>query len=272
LSTQSRFGFKFGRKKPAGKTEVEEELPVAPIPVEQWIELAAKKDGGRVLAQVVSAARGAGLYVAVNDVYPIGNVGIAAADNARFVVNLGGLIPSGGTLWIDEYHKRAVDRGFVGYLRERAMSPALAYAVVLLALLIWRSTTRFGAAEPLEAAYAAGSRRDTIEYVRAVAALYQTAHMARDALTTLYGEFRRRLAVALRLDGLTNLEEVGRRYELRTGRPGIEAREVLIQTEAALSRPTLTEEEAVQLCGRLTHLEELLASRAAPKTRAGTRE
>jgi len=270
LQTQTQFGFKYGRaSSPIAKAmKVKDpEAPIPAIPASEWVELFSKKDGERTVPQVVSAARGKGLYVAVNDVFPVGNLGIATADNADFVLNLAALAPVGGTIWFDEYHKRTAERGFMTYLRERALMPVLIYALLVVALLFWRSGSRFGEPEPL----VVDRRRDSGEYVKAVATLYQSAGMPRDALSTIYADFRRRLVGALRMDGLTDLEEVGRRYELRTGRPAIEARGALIETEAALAREKLEEAEALQYCARLTEIDEALHHRPAARRGTGKR-
>ena len=266
LQTQTQFGFKYGRaESPMAKAmKVKDpEPPIPAIPAAEWLELFSKKNGERTVPQVVSAARGKGLYVAVNDVFPAGNLGIATADNADFVLNLASLVPPGGTIWFDEYHKRAAERGFMSYLRERALMPVLIYALLVVGLLFWRSGSRFGAAEPL----VMDRRRDSGEYVKAVATLYQSAGMPRDALSTIYADFRRRLVGALRMDGLTDLGEVGRRYETRTGRPAIEARGALIETEAALAREKLDEAEALQYCARLTQIDEALHHQRHPARR-----
>ncbi|MCC2671616.1 MAG: hypothetical protein K0Q72_4087 [Armatimonadetes bacterium] len=268
VQTQTEFGFKYGRQpdemsKALGVKAVEP--PISAIPAGEWVELFVKKNGDRSVSQVVSAARGKGLYVAVNDAFPAGNLGIATADNAEFMMNIARLTPAGGKLWIDEYHKRAVERGFVTYLRERAMLPVLIYVLLLVGLLFWRSSVRFGEVQPL----VVDRRRDSGEYVKAVATLYQGAGMPREALSTIFADFRRRLVGALRLDGRANLDEVGRRYEQRTGRPAIEARGALIETEAALAREKLDEAEALQFCARLTQLDEALhrreEGRASPR-------
>jgi hypothetical protein len=258
LKTHTQFGFKYGRKNPKNPITGEEmetgEPPIPEIHANQWLELFVKKQDQRSVPQVVTAARGKGLYVAVNDVFPATNLGVTQGDNARFMLNIPRLGPAGGTVWFDEHHKRSVDRGFITYVRERALLPALVYGLLLLLLGCWRFGVRFGAPDPLTP----DRRRDSGEYIKAAAALYQNAGMSRDAAATIFADFRRRMSGALRMDKLTDLDEVGRRYEMRTGRPAIEARQCLIETEAALSRSSLTEAEALQVCARLTHLDHLL--------------
>jgi hypothetical protein len=267
IQTQTNFGFKFGRQKGLVEQALQTEplpAPIPEIPADQWVTLFAKTADGRSVPQVVSAARGKGLYVAVNDVFPGGNLGLPMADDARFMLNMARLNPRGGTIWFDEYHKRPVDRNLIAYLRERSLAPAMLYGLLLLGLLFWRTGSRFGAPEPL----VADRRRDSAEYVRAVATLYKNAGMPKDALATIYGDFRRRLTGALRMDGLTDLDEVGRRYEMRTGRPALEARQTLIETEAALAREQLTEADALAFCERLTQLDNALHARKAANRRA----
>lgn len=257
LQTQVLFGFKFGRKKDPIAAQLGTDpgpQPITAIPPEEWVPLFVKRSGPRSVPQVVTAARGRGLYVAVNDVGPAGNLGIAQGDNAQFMLNLARLKPAGGTLWFDEYHKRNVDRGLIAYLRERSFLPALAYGMLLLLLLFWRTGTRFGAPEPL----VADTRRDSIEYLRAVAALYRNARMGREALATVYADFQRRVMGPRRADAQLSLDELGRRYELRTGRSALEARKVVIEAEAALARAELDEDVALEYVSRLTRLDEAL--------------
>jgi hypothetical protein len=269
VETTAQFGYKFGRAAPAGPFGSEGLEPPTPlieaVPADRWLPLFAKHDGSRVLPQVVTAARGQGLYVAVNDEFPASNLGITRGDNARFLLNLAALHPTGGTVWFDEFHKRSVDRGFVSYLKDRALLPALVYLMLLVLLVLWRAGVRFGAPLPL----VPDRRRDSGEYVRAVAQLYRNAGMAHEALTIVFADFRRRLAGALRLDGLADLEEVGRRYEQRTGRPALEARRVLVETEATLARGKLTEAEALHAAARLTQLDAQLHARRAPARKGG---
>jgi hypothetical protein len=261
LETDTNFGFKFGRKEakenPLMPKGVEIPQPIQAIPTGEWLTLFEKKQDGRTVAQVVSAVRGKGLYVCVNSAAPASNTGIAQADNARFMLNLARLTPPGGSIWFDEYHKRNVDRSLVAYLRERSLAPLMIYALLLVGLGFWRTGLRLGAPEPL----VADERRDSGEYIRAIAELYRNAKMSREALGTIFTDFRKRLIGALRMDGLTDLEEVARRYEQRTGRPGTEARQALIDVEAALANPKLDDAQALQYAARLTELDQALHRR-----------
>jgi hypothetical protein len=257
IRTQTEFGFKFGRAKAKDMlgADIEGlEAPIEMIPEAEWLRLFEKRDGQRAVPQVVTAARGKGLYLAVNDEFPASNLGVTMGDNARFLLNLARYAPKGGPIWFDEFHKRPIERNVVTYLRERAFGPALLYGLVILALLFWRTGTRLGEPQPL----IADRRRDSGEYIRAVAALYRNAKMTREAVATQFTDFRRRLAGALRVDGLTDLEEVGRRYEQRTGRPALEARQVLIESEAALAREQLDEAAALHISSRLSGLDSVL--------------
>ena len=259
VRTQTEFGFKFGRVKPKDMLgrEIDEpalEPPIPIIPEGEWLRLFEKRDGQRAVPQVVAAARGGGMYIAVNDEFPASNFGMTMGDNAQFLLNLARYVPKGGPIWFDEFHKRPVERNVVTYLRERSFGPALLYGLVLLLLVFWRSGTRLGEPQPL----IADRRRDSGEYIRAVAALYRNAKMTREAVGTQYADFRRRLAGALRMDGLMDLDEVARRYEQRTGRPGLEARQVLIEAEAALARKELEEPAALHISERLSWLDSVL--------------
>lgn len=261
LETLNAFGFKFGRRQPkdAAAEAGAEAPPIDEVPAEQWLTLFRGADTTRKIPKVVSASRGQGLYVAVSDIYPASNLGILQGDNARFMLNLARLNPTHGSIWFDEFHKRPVERGLMAYMRERALMPFLSYGFVLLCFLFWRTGTRFGEAEPL----VADRRRDSGEYVRAVAALYRNAGMPRDALATVYADVGRRAlgpsrTAAHTLSADPRVVEAARCYEARTGRPAAEVRELLLQVEQALSRPSLAEADAVALCTRLTQFDHAL--------------
>ncbi len=260
LQTQSPFGFKFGVLEAKG-TEQPKPVRSSVIPAQAWSVLFNKVQGARKMPQVVSAVRGAGLYVLANDAYPATNAGLLAGDNVQFMRNIARLVPPSGTLWLDEYHKRSAPSNVVAYLRERSMTGALVYVVLLVLIWVWHSGVRFGPERPL----VRDERRDSIEYVRAIATLYRNAGMPRDVLETVFLDFKKRLLGALRLDGKADVEQIAQTYQRRTGRPGLEARRALIDTELALTRPRMSDTDAAAIAARLTAVDEALHGRSEMK-------
>lgn len=270
IETRASFGFKFGRtRSPMARTlaesglEVEEEPP--PIPVvelEEWVTLFARKADGRELPQVVTASRGRGLYVAVNSPWPATNLGVTMRQNARFMLNLAALGPPGGPIYFDEYHKRNVQRSLMGYIRSRGLLPVLLYGLLLLVVGCWRSGVRLGPATPL----AADDPHGGGEYLRAVAALYATAGLSGQALQVLSDDFRRRLAAALRLRGVTEVTRIGEAYSLRTGRPAEEVKDALASSAELLGRAKTPESAALQVCRKMDEVDAALRSRAPGKS------
>ncbi|MBM3460082.1 MAG: hypothetical protein FJX77_16300, partial [Armatimonadetes bacterium] len=107
-------GFRFEPEAPASRFGLEPGEPTsAPkplIPRNHWVGLFRfpGASSGSPTAPgkgwpVVAAARGRGLYLAVAEVVPAGNLGLSQADNARFLLNLASLGPARGTIWLDEY-------------------------------------------------------------------------------------------------------------------------------------------------------------------------
>lgn len=207
---------------------------------------------------VVTSARGAGAYVLVADPSPAGNLGLAKPGNLRFMTNLAAQAP-GGLILFDEAHHRELSRGFMAYARARMLMPFIVCLLAVTGLVIWRSGVRFGLPVPL----VADPRRDSSEYVQAVAALYQNAGMARDALAAIYDHFRRRCAAWLNLGNRWRADVVAQRLAQRVKRPAAEIFQTLTEIEAALARGNLTEEQAFTLTMRLAALESEFPSRGA---------
>ncbi len=251
IHLQSGRAFRFGREKEERSLFGGEEEPDLPQPIQapgedEWLTLF----GTRADPVVITTSRGKGQYLLVSDAHPAGTLALAIPDNLHFMVNLASLAGEGALLF-DEAHHRSIRRGFVAYARARRFTPFLIYLLALLAVLLWRSGVRFGNPVPL----VADPRRDTREYVDAVATLYRNAGMARDALAAGYEQFRRRAAVRLGLSGAWRPETVAPRLAARTGRPEREVWQTLNEIEGALARPALREAEAFALAQRLAALE-----------------
>ena len=260
-----RFGVQRRKvKNPFGIPDDEDDAPppVAPVPEGEWVTLFREHVArGKGAPSVVTAARGSGLYVAVSDPFPVSNAGLEHANNLEFAVNLLKLRPEGGAIWFDEFHHRDVARGLANYVRARALSPFALYFLLLVLVLIWRSMVRFGPALPL----VADARRDSSEYVRAVATLYQNSGMGQEALRVAYAEFRRRLGAALRLGVVWDIETAARTLEQRAGVPYQDTAQAIAEVETALRAGSVSDEDACELCGRLRQLEERAAGQWAGK-------
>jgi hypothetical protein len=244
--------FRFGHEPEEGLgrlREAEGAKPPPPIPevaTDEWLPLF----GTAADPVVVVAARGRGQYILVADPHPASNLGLAKAPNRRFMANLAAL-GAGGAILFDEAHHRDLDRGFVAYARTRHLTPFLLYLLALVALALWRSGVRFGVPVP----FLTDSHRDSAEYVRAVAALYQTAGMGRDALAANYDQFRRRASAWLGIGSHWRAEAVAQRFTARTGQPAAEVWQTLNEIEAALTKSQVPPATAFALVVRLAALE-----------------
>jgi hypothetical protein len=247
--------FRFGREKPSPTLFRPEPQDAPPSPItevatNEWLPLF----GSSADPVVVVAARGRGQYITVADVYPASNLGLALPNNRRFMANLASLA-GGGTVIFDEAHHRDIGRGFMAYARARRLTPFIVCLLGLIALGIWRSGVRFGLPVPL----AAREQRDSGEYVQAVAALYQSAGMGRDALAANYEQFKRRAAAWLRLGSAWRADLVAQRFQARIAPrahpSGREIWQTLNDVEAALTKGQVLPAEAFALVSRLAALE-----------------
>ncbi len=218
-------GFRFRRPQPK---PVLPDLP-APAPptplvlADHWVELFGGADPTTPAAGpiVAAAARGKGLYVVVAQAHLASNLGILDGDNAQFLLNLAALRPDGGAFWFDEYHRRPVTRGLMAYLADRALSPAVLYALILLGGILWRANTPLGPVRRRQEE----SPRTSREYVRALATLHQAADLFDQGMERLWSDLQRQLGVRGR--ALIPAAELAQHWSAQSGRPPDEAEQVL---------------------------------------------
>lgn len=194
-----------------------------------------------------------GLIYVLSEVETFSNERLGQADNAVLAVNLIFSRGRPGRVLFDEYHH--------GVLLPTEMPTDLNYhafwvamGLALLALMIylagygWRLGRPAPAAEP--------PRRSVLEYVAALASLYQAARAGGLAVNLIAGDFRRRLAERLRLPASAPddlLVQVARRRGPAT------SLEFLLRRLATLSaEDRLPDAEVVRLVRTLSDIEEAL--------------
>lgn len=198
---------------------------------------------------LVVIARKKGLIFACASAALAENRSLLEADNARFVAQLAeSYAPEDGTVFFDEFHQ--------GYSQSRSFWDALgrpgqwaAYQVLVLILLIaYSASRRFGLPQPLPP-----SPRVSSEYVSAVASLYQKAGARDAALEAVYRSFLHDLCRAVGLPPDTPAQDIASQAASAMGR--IDLRTPLFQLleacekrsdEAVQKKITLTDAELLQ--------------------------
>jgi len=129
--------------------------------------------GGGAEPVGVHRSVGRGWVYALASGRPFQNRELASGGGARLLGRLIERAPRGagpsGPIRFDDYHQGVGDRrGFVGYLRERGLTPVALQLLLAVALVLWRAGSPFGAPRPPTPAPPPGSGGA----VRAQGALY----------------------------------------------------------------------------------------------------
>jgi hypothetical protein len=167
---------------------------------EGWAPLFADVGG-----DVIGVRRlGRGTLIAVSDPGLFSNARLQADGHARLLLNIASTHVGQGVLLVDEFHHGHGDHGVISrYLGSTAVPWMLAQAALaFLAILVARGT-RFGPPVPP----VRPARASSLEYVSALADLYQRARARGLAVEALAGSLRRTLGPTL---GATPGEQTGR--------------------------------------------------------------
>jgi hypothetical protein len=205
---------------------------------------------------LVSYPLGRGLVIAGSDLSLVNNAGLREEDNALLAVNGIVAAAAGGTVHFDEYHHGHRERA--GLLAALGRPPALWVVLQVLLvglLLVHRAGRRFGAPRPL---LPAPRHRAAIEYVSAMAGLYQRARATGLAAAALGEAFRRDLSRALGLSAGSmagasdeSLAVAAERARRGSGR---EVREALAEARALAAINHPGPRRLLRLARRLEHL------------------
>ncbi len=205
---------------------------------------------GRVL---VRFALGRGLIYVLSEVETFSNERLDQADNAVLAVNLIFASDRPGRVLFDEYHHGLLlPTEMPSDLNYRAFWVALGLALLALMIYLsgygWRLGRPFPVVEP--------SRRSVLEYVAALASLYQTARAGGLAVSLVAGDFRRRLAERLRLPASAPDDLL---VEAARSRGWATSLEALLPRLATLSEnDRLPDAEVVRLVRTISYIEEAL--------------
>ena len=171
-------------------------------------------DGRRPV--LISRAVGRGQVIALADSSALANRHLAERDNVILAANLAAL--AGGPIYFDEYHHGMRERRSLAALLFRPPALWVTLQVLLVAALLFHAASRrFGPVIPLRTV---PRYRASVEYVAAMATLYQRAGARAVVLDRLAAGFRREVGRALGLPPGAPAEQIGRMAERRVGVDG----------------------------------------------------
>lgn len=255
---------------PAEESEEDsEDPPPSPVPVSETAPAAQPASPAPVVhlgdsrrPLLVDYPHGQGRIVILADPYIFANGGISLKDNLQLAINVvGANVPAGseGLIAFDEYHqgRGATRNALIGYFSGTPVLPLVGQIILLILLVLWAQSRRFGRPLPLEQI----DRRSTLEFVASMAELQQRAGAYDLALENIYSRTRRVLARYAGTDYNSPRTEIAARVAARSS---LEARslEVLMrQCEAAINGEPTTERQSIFLVKRLREVEGTLGLR-----------
>jgi len=207
---------------------------------------------------------GNGRIVILTDPYVVSNSGINQLDNLQFALNLVGT--QNGQIAFDEYHHGfgSNNNRFLEYFSGTPVIPIFLQVVLLIVLLMFSRSRRFGRAVPEPEP----NRLSKLEYVSAMAELQYRTNAFDLALENIYGEFRRRVS---RLFGIDNAsakrEELAKAIAERTGETFEKIDHTMFKCEDIIRGERTNRRETVQLISELRELEDKLGLDRARKAR-----
>jgi len=158
-----------------------------------YTPLVRTSDGRTVGAEV---AWGEGRFVLLSSSYMATNTGVAQSDNGLFLVRL--LSSTEGGLYFDEFHHGfAHQRSLSNYLKDSSLWIVVCQILLLVLLVAWRTSSRFGTPLSLFESEFRGSG----DYVRAMSLIYQRGGHIRHAIEVMLEDLDRQLIERYRLSG-----------------------------------------------------------------------
>ncbi|MBA3513348.1 MAG: DUF4350 domain-containing protein [Pyrinomonadaceae bacterium] len=242
---------------------LDKSTPLSPAPV---VHLGDSRG-----ALLVDYPHGNGRIVVLSDPYIVSNGGLSLRDNLQLAINLlapqrGRTRPSGvevtkteGLIAFDEYHQgRGTTRNdLIGYFSGTPILPLLGQSAVLVLVILWTSSRRFGRSLPLKQI----DRRSSLEFVASMAELQQRARAYDLAIENVYSRTRRVLARYAGMDYNSQRAEIASRVAARSSLDPPSLEVLMRQCEEAINGAPVTERQAIQLVKRLRDVERALGLR-----------
>lgn len=205
-------------------------------------------------ALLVDYTYGMGKVVILSDPYVVTNSGIKLNDNLQLAINV--ITAREGVIAFDEYHqgRGVTENAFAAYF---AGTPVLALAgqiVLLVLVLLWTSSRRFGRPLPLPHV----DRRSSLEFVASMAELQERSRAFDLAIENIYTRTRRVLARYAGLDYNSSRSEIASRVAQRSSIDERKLETLMRQCEEAINGAPITARQSIELVRRLRDVERRL--------------
>ncbi|HEV8426829.1 MAG TPA: DUF4350 domain-containing protein [Pyrinomonadaceae bacterium] len=235
----------------SSKVVIDEPLPAVAISTSPAPIVHISDSRGALL---VDYTYGLGKIVILSDPYIVTNSGIKLNDNLQLAINA--ITAREGVIAFDEYHqgRGVTENAFAAYF---AGTPVLALAgqiVLLVLLLLWTSSRRFGRPLPLPHV----DRRSSLEFVASMAELQERSRAFDLAIENIYTRTRRVLARYAGLDYNSSRSEIASRVAERSSIDERKLETLMRQCEEAINGAPITARQSIELVRRLRDVERRL--------------
>jgi hypothetical protein len=208
-------------------------------------------------ALLVDYAYGDGTVVVLTDPYMVTNGGLKLNDNLQLAINT--LVYRDGLVAFDEYHQgRGISRNaLAGYFAGTPVLALAAQVVLLILLMLWTNSRRFGRPLPLPKV----DRRSSLEFVASMAELQERSRAYDLAIENIYTRTRRVLARYAGMDYNSPRSEIAERVAARSAIDQHKLETLMRQCEEAINGEPLNWRQSIDLARRLREVERDLGLR-----------
>lgn len=167
--------------------------------------------------------------------------------NYQFFTNL--IHIEDGKIYVNEYvHGNMKTDDSMSYYSSTLLNPIFKQCCLLLLILLWSASRRFGKIRPLKDS----DRKTNIEYVNAIANLYNLAGLTGAALNPIYNQFRLNLCRDLRTDVKISDEDLA--LLIQQNYSNVIARELIDlinDVNQARTSNTISKSNMLELCRKM---------------------
>jgi hypothetical protein len=208
-------------------------------------------------ALLVDYSYGLGSIVVLADPYIVTNGGLRLDDNLQLAVNT--LVYRDGLIAFDEFHQgRGISRNaLAAYFAGTPVLALAAQVILLLLLVLWTNSRRFGRPLPL----AKVDRRSSLEFVASMAELQERSRAFDLAIENIYTRTRRVLARYAAVDHNSPRSEIAERVAARSNIDRHQLETLMRQCEEAINGEPITWRQSIDLVRRLREVERDLGLR-----------
>lgn len=170
-------------------------------------------------------------------------------DNYQFFTNLATI--GGHNIYVNEYiHGFIKADDALTYYKNTLLNPISKQLLLIVILLIWSVSRRFGIVRPL----IEPDRKTNLEYVEAMANLYSSAGLTGSTLAPIYNQFRSLLCKNLKADINTTDDDLA--TLIRTSFSNKESEELItliVDSQRVITSDNISKDDMLDLCRKLNN-------------------